>query len=366
MKILYIDHISPNGHVNFNKIHLQALLSLKHDIYCIFKKDYLRKINIENIIIYKEIPLCLYKNNTNGFIERVFYLLQLLFIKFNAKFSTFDFVIFAAYEPISLFFAKIKTPTFLINHNTISGLDKSRLKEFFTKKISKKNIHLVFDKHMQKRLEKSKIFKSKIIPHGYCMPFTNNLNSLYIDSLNEMDHRIYKSEYSIIFCPSSTSIDKEFVFQIITNERFNNFLFENKIILLIKGNYNCNFSFNKNIISINRFFTDIEYQFLLKLSKVIILPYGKDFKYRTSGIMFECFSNNIPCLISNIASMRTYSAHFNYNPYFNNISDLQFKILTVLNEIKYPHIYLQIDKLNPLIHWSYILKNNFFYEPDKK
>ena len=357
MKILYIDHISPYGHVNFNTIHLQSLLSLNHHVYCIFKKDYFKKISVENIKIYLELPLWLYKKYWNGFTERILYFSQLLFIKFKVKFKTFDIVIFASYEPISLFFANIKCPLLLINHNTISGLDKSKVKEFFTKSISNRNVHIVFNEYMKQRLLLSKIHNVVIVPHGFIKPFIIDQPNNVLNSFTDIDYKIFNLHaYSIVFCPSSASIDKIFLFQLLFDKGFNEFLIERNIILVLKGNIYLDQNFCRNIVCIDRRFSDIEYQKLFFLSKIILLLYDNNYKYRTSGVLFECFSNNKPCLVLQNESINSYSKYFNYDPFFDTVSELSDKVLWHQQHVFKNHsLYTNLKELNPISYWDKLL-----------
>jgi hypothetical protein len=296
----------------------------------------------------------MYKES-NKLTSRISYISQLLFIKNKVKFSFFDVIILASYEPVSLFFANITDPMLIINHNTISGLDNSKIKEFFTQRISKRNTHVVFDDDMRQRLIQLRITKIEIIPHGYNKPFAIKDYNVHLDLFSEKDIKKFAKSF-IVFIPSSGSVDNNFVSQILQNKKFNEFLIDKNILFFIKGKYTINKDLNKNIILIERRLTDFEYKCLFTISAVILLPYGNNFKYRTSGVLFECFSNNKPCLLSKIKSMLYYSKYFEYNPFFETISDLESRILHIShNQKNGGFTYKCLDELNPTNNWSKIL-----------
>jgi hypothetical protein len=356
MKILYIDYLSPEGHKNFNQIHICSLLSLNYEIHCVFRRGYYEDIltNENNVSLLMELSDSLYKGHANGLITRIFYFFQLLRIKNKIKFSSYDAVILSSYEPISLFFANIKYPMYIVNHNTIANWDRYNIKKFFIKQLGKRHIHVVFTEEMQQRLESFNVKNVIIVPHGYNKPFSIESPNALLQSLFAIDKRINESEYIIVSCFSSHFINDALIQQIICNEEFNDFLILKNILITLKGKFGKNENIGKNIILIEQHLTDIEYKYLFSKSHIILIPYNEKFRYRTSGILFECFANNKPCLITKIESMLYYSRYFNYYPFFETISELQIQILNILideNISKYKFL----NELNPINNWKTIL-----------
>jgi len=118
-KILYIDPLSPNGHINFNNIQIKSLYKIFDSIDFSFKKGYEKKICIKNTETIFLIPEKFYKSTNNKIITRINLLKILRYIKKNIDLSIYDFIIFSSYEEISLYFSFIKYPLILVNHNNI-------------------------------------------------------------------------------------------------------------------------------------------------------------------------------------------------------------------------------------------------------
>ena len=47
--------------------------------------------------------------------------------------------------------------------------------------------------------------------------------------------------------------------------------------------------------------------------------------------LFECFSNNKPCVLSSIEAFMVFERHFNYNPFFGDTFGLMTALETVLS-----------------------------------
>jgi len=344
-RILYIDPLSSDGHINFNKIYLTELLKREINVNLVFRKDYITKLSIPEDHLILNIPNYFYKGK-GKLINRINYLRILLYIKKEIDFSNYDIVVFSSYEEISLFFASIKHKLFLINHNNIKGLENIFKRTFF-KLISRKNTHIVFEKYIKDYLKKLKIDKVHVLSHGLPESFKivgNDINKLIgsvlkIDEINNFN--------KIIFSPSGSSIDKEFIAGLIDNSQFLKFLNTHKILLILKGNFTSN---NQNIKVINHYLSKPEYEALILKSDAIIISYPNSHKYRVSAVLFECFANNKICFLSDIVSLRNYEMHFNYIPYFKDIDELVYRLehwINLSEEIKLAPFKNSIKKLNP-------------------
>ena len=61
-KILLIDQLSPEGHVNYDKFWIKSLTNLKVEYTFVGKKSFLDKLCIPNNVNKLEIPESYYKN----------------------------------------------------------------------------------------------------------------------------------------------------------------------------------------------------------------------------------------------------------------------------------------------------------------
>ena len=115
MKILYVDYKSPNGHVQFNRIHLNAL---KHigDIYTVFKENYFEEIQCDGVKKCFDIPSSKYKRNNGRFWSRFEEFQLLRYIKKLINPDEWDYIIISSYDIISMYFAVFFKNIIVIYH----------------------------------------------------------------------------------------------------------------------------------------------------------------------------------------------------------------------------------------------------------
>ena len=317
-RILYIDPFSTYGHKNFNEIYLRNLACLEVELTCVFRDGYFEELHFEKkkTRLYK-IPKKYYKGNRSSFFNRIEMIKILRHVKRELNFKDFDKIILAAYDNIALYFSFIREEIFLVNHNNLAGLD-NKIKLFFFKQISKRNIHLVFEDYMREYLNSIGIAKVISVSHGLPNEF-KAIGDLPPTSLTDLKIEQYSN---LIFVPSSSSSDVFFIDKLINDSSFQNYLKENNILLVLRGDYTGSWSFNFN--SWKSF--EIQNRYLLIKSSIIIIKYPASFKYRTSAVFLDCVANNKIVLISEIEAFKQLESKINYNPYFTTIDELIDKV----------------------------------------
>lgn len=333
--VLYIDVICSEGHVPFNKIYINKLLSAGYEVKLILKKNYVKKLNLPNSMILFELPSFLfYDFKRIGIMNRLLMLLSLIYINLRIFSNRFKDIYIGGYEEISFFFSFFLKKTILINHNNVAGLS-SNVKRFFFKQNSRKHKLLVFNENIKDYLMKMKVRNIIVNPHGLPEKFQNPEN---ISNYNSFD--------KIIFLPSSNSSDLQIITELINNNSFLNFLKENNIVFIIKGSFVIE---NANIKIIDGFLDYKDYKGLFIESDIILLPYPVSFKYRVSGIFHECLANNKICLLSRIESFDIYKDYFTYDPFFKNTDELMNRITFLINTNAFSKSdnYKDLDKLEP-------------------
>jgi len=323
-KILYVDPLSPRGHINFNKIYIEELLKIYTNVDFAFKENYIDKLSINYKNKVYSIPDKLYDKSKSKIRNRFNYYKILSYIKKNCNIDSYDYIIFSSYEEISLYFSKFKKKLILINHNNISGL-RNPIKLFFFRKNAIQHINIVLEDYIKEYLLTLNIPNVYTLYHGLGDPYDRALiNNSSLS--NEFDY-LHKFKY-VIFSPSSTSSDNDFLYNLINNSNFTSFLMENEILLIVKSNHLDNNHVNLKIIK--SYLSDSQYQYLFLKSDLILLSYPNSFTFRVSAILLECMSNNKLCLISDIPSLSIYRDYFNYSPFFKSIEDLKDKIQIVM------------------------------------
>lgn len=320
IKILYVDPISAKGHIGFNKIYVNALLENKqYDVDFVFRENYCKSLDIEKSSLDIEIPKSFYKNNRGGLRNRIYFYKILVFIKKTIDFSKYDYVLFGNYEEISFFLSGISKRCFLVNHHNLQGLENP-IKKMFFKLVSNRNVQVVFEKSFKRYLNSIEINNVEVSPHGLPMPFELEESVIKDSVYNFMEKKNLKFK-SLIFIPSSSSVDKKFVNNLLKSELFINFLEKNKILLLIKGDFEM-VMHSLNVVVSKEYFSKTLYQSLFLKSDIVLIPYPSTFRNRVSGVFFECISNNKLCLLSKDSELINYKDAINYNPYFQDLSDL--------------------------------------------
>lgn len=317
MKILYIDPESYRAHINYNKLQIEALKEISSDLSFCFKSGYAKYLNLNDKI--SEIPQYLYKMHSNSLINRIFMLMRYIYIliKYNVNLLNYDAIIISYYDEFSLFFSPFPKKTYLINHVNIAGIFKNKIKRLVFKIISKRYHQIVLDEKSQEYLTSLKIKNVIVVNHGLVKEYEGRNNI----SFENMDN--------VIFCPSARSVDKALVDSIVSNSQLIKYLKDNNYKLILKGNYNI--KENDVVQIINRFISEKEYRNLIVKSKFLLLPYPKDFIYRTSGVLLEAIANKKTIFINSIPSLLQYKKYYTDIHEFKNADSFFSELKDVIN-----------------------------------
>lgn len=300
-KIYFIDYISPNGHIGFNRIQIKALLNLGFFINGIFREGYYEKIDINNpyFVNYLSIPHNLFRTQ-NNILRRIELIKRLKLIHKSIPLDKNDIVIFSCYETISLCLAPKFGEAYIIDHMSVVDLD-STIKKVFFKHLPISYHHVVFNKYIANRLNKDSI-DSIIIPHG----FTEKLQSSTSETVL---NKYFLKPQKYIFSPSPSSVDRLYLETICNDPDFNLYLDENKLKFVLRGKYTINKIFRHNYILINGYMEYQDYISLFVNALSIIVCYPDNFKYRVSAVLFESMAYNVPFLLKNNESLNHYSSY---------------------------------------------------------
>ena len=141
----------------------------------------------------------------------------------------------------------------------------------------------------------------------------------------------------------------------VHNDDFNDFLKENSLKLITKSRVKR--ESKSNIIIIEGCLPQEEYNYLFLHSSCNILFYTRDFKYRSSGVLNECFANKIPCIFSDCPALKAYLQYINNDQcVFKDVEGLKESIRSSL-VIDRDDYYKGLDEIqNPLIAWKEVLE----------
>lgn len=343
MDLLLVDYISVKGHKNFNKIHIESLLRLGCKLHLVGRKGQFDNIDPTPNVIISYIPERLFKHHVFGQLtERLYGIMRLWWINIKIKPIQYDATVFLIYDILSMFFFRNAAKIYLVNHNNVSQLSNC-LKYWMTRHLPAKYTHITLNEEMEKRLrdllpEK----KIKMVPHGICAPISLISKPPFV-----LDNQRF------LFCPVNRNYDNFFVKNLFESKEFKEFLHINKMVLFLKESMPV-VADGANVVKIEDRIDLSFYNYLLKESVAVILPYGSEFKYRSSGILFECVARNKPILATNIDALAIYKDKVEMR-FFEDAT-------TLVTGVKYylcsPVINNKIELFKPDLYWTKALANH--------
>ena len=193
-KVIYINYIKQYGHINFDKIHINALVSQGYDVKIIMHKDIANKLPYSKEIYALVLPTWMGYSSKNGIINRLVYIATLLFIKFKISFKSYNYCIISNLDEISMALCPLTKDMFLICHGNSKNFTNA-IKKIFLHKLALSCTFIVFNNQMAKPFLKNGITCIRIISHGCVAPFVN----MKVHS----EYAFMKKYKHIIFHPSS-------------------------------------------------------------------------------------------------------------------------------------------------------------------
>lgn len=364
MKILFIDTYSQDGHIQFNRIQLEALCKLG-DVYTAMKKGYYEKVGIEQAHKYIEIPEKYYIYETSklrSILNRVVTRLlshdllkegTLNYVRSQIE-DKWDAIIFSHFEPLPLSRMKPLHNVYAISHqykfliSSCNRFSKKNNRIKYTQDVGSRYTIIALSDSMQRGITDLGAKNVEMVPHGF-IPMKGVINTDLLKKF-EIPH-----DKLILFAPSYNN-NQEIMDELYGNKDFNQFLKDNNFILVIKDRNGK--SNNSYVKVINRWITEEEYQTLFLVSYCMILPYGDSTPYRESGVIMECFANNKPFLKLDIPSLENYNSFIQYESTFSDIESLMKRLNNLLTHKG--RFFNNLDSIrNPYFAWVNIFSKKW-------
>lgn len=320
-QVLFIDYTFQRGHINFNRIHIDAIKSAGYEVKLILHSDIADQLNYQNEDYVLKLPRCLNQRQDSPILNRVIYLIILLWIKIKViNFSKYSYVVVSSCDEPTLGVLPLCRNMYIMCHNTASV--HSKVKRLFLKRLAKHNTFLVFDEYMKKPFVENGIKSVKIIFHGCVPPYklSNEKNVPYM----------IKGFSKLIFHPSSR-VDSSFVDNLISDVNLCEYLKKNGILLLIHGEKEKR-NLSNNICFISGFLPFDVYQAIFMKADIILLAYPSTFQNQVSGVSFECIANQKNILVRDHPALTYCMEFYNYNPLFKNNEELLYKIKNLTSD----------------------------------
>lgn len=317
--ILYLDYIEQKGHVNFHKIHIDALKEKGYNVKLILHKSIANQLPYSREDYALLLPMIFKQYPKSPLLNRIIFFLCLVYIKLVINIKKYEKVIVASMEEITLGFLPICHNMVIICHGNAKSF-KNPIKSFFLNRLSKNNKFVVFNERMAQPFKEHGMNNVFIINHGCTVPF-NLREKVYVP----LETRGYKH---IIFHPSA-KVDSTFLNSLKNNKYLENTLNTHNSFLLFR-NKPLGFEETRHIRFINGELSHNLYQYLFLKADIILLAYPKTFDFQVSGVSFECIANKKKILIAEHPSLAYCKDFYNYDPFFHSIDDFCYKIKKLL------------------------------------
>ena len=310
MKILILDYLSYSAHKNFNKIHIEALLKAGHSLHLVGKDKQFDNISPNHNVTLSKLPSFLTpdQNHTPLYL-RIIYIICLLWARTMYRPAHYDCILIPTYDPMSIWVYRTSKRLLLITHD-VHYLD-NKCKYLMVKYLPSHYIYIGLSKEMSGRL--TYLYptrKVEYIPHGLCPV-----------SLNIKRPSLLEKVSKYVICPINNKYNEDFVDALLSDKKLLSYLESNNIFLLAKKKLIKKKNHSNYVIPIGNDLSKPEYDYLIQNALSVILPYEYDYKYRCSGILFECVMRDTPVLAINIPAMSIYKNLINIK-LFNNAVEL--------------------------------------------
>lgn len=315
-KILFVDYTYQKGHVNFNRIHIDAIKAAGYDVDIVLHSKIAANLNYPAEDYVLKLPDCLRQRDRKPILNRIVYIIILLWIKIKVfRFSKYAHVVVSSCDEPTLGLLPLCQNMYIMCHNTASVY--SKVKRFFLKRLSRQNTFLVFDEYMKDPFIKYGITNVKIVSHGCVPPFE--------PCREESLPAEIKGFRKVVFHPSSKA-DTSFVESLVADKNLCDYLQKEDILLLIHGQKEEKWSLSDNIRFITGFMPTDVYHAVFMRADVILLAYPSSFQNQVSGVSFECVANKKNILVRDHPALTYCRDFYNYDPIFHNNEELLWKI----------------------------------------
>jgi hypothetical protein len=339
--MLMLEPLAPVGHKDVNEFYLRMFKDL--ELTYVTFDDYLKIPDYVKFIPIKRKRIIKFKSK----IFYRYYNYRILASMFrNVDYCKYDRIFFVSYETvsISIFFflhKKIKKilygKIFLMNHNNVDELERSKIKSFFFRRIPADFTFICYEQYIASFLQISFQKRTSVIRHNI-----NSYGSNYtIDGvLQKKISAVWNNKIRLLI-PSSIYITKKEISEI--DQFISDKGLDDILGVVAKGCFdNC-----KNICIIDGYWSDSLYSFLFANSDIILIPYPESYKFRVSGIFFDSISYGKPVIFKDVLFFRNLLVAPGFA--YNDMSGL-LKILVGLSKISIKSLVGNIEFLKS--HYS--------------
>lgn len=321
MKILYVDYFQKNGHVNFNRIHIDALRAAGHDVTLIMHREIARRMPYPDSDYALLIPRILRFRGGSPWVNRIVFLITLLLIRLSVRVSRYDAVFLGCVDELTYSLLPIRRDAYIFAHGNARFLpfadgtpSAAPSKYRALKHLGRHATYVVFNDYMADAFRHAGMERVKIVSHGCVAPFP----APGADALVQCPIPFARYD-KIIFHPSE-KCHAGFLQHVLNSEAVNAYLREHNVLLILR-NRPAGIADNPHIQFLNGFLETDLYRALFHRADVILMCYPPSFHHQVSGVSFECVANAKAVLALHTPSLEYIRPYFNYDPLFARPED---------------------------------------------
>lgn len=321
MKVLYVDYFQKDGHVNFNRIHIDALRRAGHQVDLVLHREIATQLPYPDADYVLQLPRILRFRQGKPLLNRIVFFAALIYILLRVRVKNYDKVMLGCIDEISFGMLPLSRDAYIYAHGNGRFLpvadEKPSLKFRMMQRLAPSATFVVFNDYMAKPFREAGFPNVKVISHGCVPPF----DAVPAAALEALPFSI-TTDMHIVFHPSG-KCNEDFVRQALADTALQAFLAETNthIVLRNRPKWADADSIPANIHFVNGFLSTELYQALFLRADTILMCYPSSFHHQVSGVSFECVANQKLVLALAAEPLTYLRDYYNYDPLFADIPE---------------------------------------------
>lgn len=321
MKILYVDYFQKDGHVNFNRIHIDALRRAGHQVDLVLHHEIAQQLPYPDADYALQLPRLLRFREGKPLVNRVVFFAALLLIMLRVRVKSYDKVFLGCIDEISYGILPLRRDAYIYAHGNGRFLpapgQKGSLKFRMMQRLAPRATFVVFNDYMAAPFRAAGFPNVKVVSHG-CVPA---FGAAPDGALASLPFRI-TPDMHIVFHPSG-KCNEDFVRKALADTALQAFLAETNTHLVLRNRpkWADEGSIPANIHFVNGFLSTELYQALFLRADAILMCYPASFHHQVSGVSFECVANQKLVLALAAEPLTYLRDYYNYDPLFADIPE---------------------------------------------
>lgn len=350
MKILYVDYFQKDGHVNFNRIHIDALRRAGHDVKLVMHREIAQQLPYEDSDYALQLPRLLRFRQGRPLVNRIVFLVTLLYIKLRVRVKKYDKVILGCIDEISYNILPLRRDVYIHAHGNgrflplADGTPAASPTKFNAMKRLAPHAHfIVYNDYMARPFRDAGFTHVDIVSHGCVPPFEPAPDGV----LAQLPFAL-KPEMKVVFHPSG-KCNEDFIRRAVSDEALHEYLASNDVHIILRNrpSWLAEENVPAGIHFINGFLSTELYQALFFRADLILMCYPPSFHHQVSGVSFECVANAKLTIALYTPALEYIRSYYNYEPLFADVPALVDTLSRIFDPATDARIIVTPESLQP-------------------